>query len=133
MKSLALALLLFPLSTFAQISPSAISTNAWLWCRTPAAASNVLATIDVAFGYPNPATLTYAAVPPIYHPTTNWVIVPISLWVYSQKVHGYEFVSNTVPANILGTLGTNIPPSAIITNKMITEATAIANGFFPNQ
>lgn len=124
-------MLFAPIAAFAQVGPSAISTNAWLWCRTPAAANAVITQIDSAFGYPNYATATITTVPMILHPTTNWVLLPITLDVYSQAAKKYVTVSSVIPTNKLGIIGTNVPPSAITTNRMITEAGAIANGWWP--
>lgn len=131
MKAIFLALLLSPPVAIAQVGPSAISTNAWLWCRTPAAANAVITQIDSAFGYPNYATATTTTVPIIRHPSTNWVLLPITIDVYSQAAKKYVTVSSVIPTNKLGIIGTNIPPSAITTNRMITEAGAIANGWWP--
>lgn len=115
----------------AQVGPSvSTSTNAWLWCRNLTAASNVLSTIDTACGYPNPATLTWTAVPHVDHPTTNWSLVPITLYVYSPKVKGYVLVSGLLSTNTLGTLKTNVPATAVQTQQ-ITESAAAMAGFWP--
>ena len=113
------------------LSLTAQTTNVWLFCSSYEKATNAIATLDAALGYPNPATLTETACKPLAHPTnTNWFLVVLEAPIYSPKEKRYSLPVNTFPKATLSDKPIDkLPPQANITTIMVTKDAAKAAGF----